>query len=124
MQIVPSSQIVKTEQGPLHLQRVFNLAQAVNSLDFGDSTQTSLVPGANQYTGNVNGQWANVTAPGAANAEFAIPHSLGRIPSFYFFIADRACNLYQLPNTGTAWTQTNIYVKCSVANAVLRVFIT
>lgn len=97
------------------------LFQGINGgLDFGSSSQTD----PTQYTGNMDGQWANVTAPGTPDTEFAIPHTLGRTPSFYFYNSDRAASLYQLPATGTAWTNTNIYVKCSVASAVLNVFIT
>lgn len=106
------------------LTRQFNVAKAVNGgLDFGDSTQTNQGSGT-AYTGNMNGQWANVTAPGVANTEFAIPHNLNRVPSFYFYNSDVAAKLYQLPNTGTAWTSTNIYVKCDTASAKLRVFVT
>jgi hypothetical protein len=123
-QVTPINQIVGTESQQTVQNRVFGLAQKMNGgIDFGVSTQTGSTAG-NQYTGNMNGQWANVTAPAAPNTEFAIPHTLGRIPSFYLYNIDRAGILYQLPNTGTPWTNLNIYVKCSVASAVLRVFIT
>lgn len=116
----PINQIHGTESQQSALNRIFGLWLLVNGgLDFGVSTQTP-----SQYTGNMNGQWANVTAPASPNTQFAVAHTLGRIPSFYFFISDRAANLYQLPTTGTAWTSTNIYLKCSVASAVLRIFIT
>lgn len=106
------------------LQREYNVAKAVNGgIDFGDSSQTALGPGT-AYSGNMNGQWANVTAPVAANTEFAVPHNLNRIPSMYFWISDRAAKLYQLPNTGTAWTASNIYLKCDTASSVLRIFVT
>ena len=108
----------------LGLNRTYNIAKAVNGgLDFGDSSQVNTTAGTT-YTGNMNGQWANVAAPATPNTEFAIPHNLNRIPSFYFYNTDIAATVYQLPNTGTAWTTTNIYVKCSVASANLRIFIT
>lgn len=119
-------QFDRLESGFQGLQRVYNLTKIVNGgIDLGISTQTGTGSATTQatYTGNLNGQWANVTAPGVANTEFAIPHNLNRIPSWYIFIADRSCNLYQLPNTGTAWTTTNIYLKCDTASAVLRIFI-
>lgn len=123
-QSTPVNQIVHTESPQSLLNRVFGLFQQVNGgIDFGTSTQIGSTTG-NQYTGNMNGQWRNVTAPVAPNTEFAIPHTLGRIPSFYLYNIDRAGILYQLPPTGTPWTNTNIYVKCNVASAVLRVFIT
>lgn len=119
--VTPVNQVVGTESRQSVLNRVFGLFQSHNGgIDLGVSTQTN----PNNYTGNINGQWVNVTAPVTPNTEFALPHTLMHIPSFYWFISDRACILYQLPNTGTAWTTTNVYVKCSVASAVLRVFLT
>jgi hypothetical protein len=119
-QVTPVNQIVNTESRQSQLNRTFGLAQAINGgLDFGVSTQTSPA----NYTGNISGQWANVTAPAGANTEFAVPHTLGRIPSFYLFISDRACRLYQLPNTGTVWTLNNVYLKCDTSSAVLRIFL-
>jgi hypothetical protein len=118
MRITPTQQLPIEDAFTTRL-RVFNLFGGVNGgLDLGNSTQTNPA----QYTGNLNGQWANVTAPGSANTEFAVPHTLGFVPSFYWVIADRACRVYQLPNTGTAWTAANIYLKCDTASAVLRIF--
>ncbi len=60
-------------------------------------------------------------APGVANTEFAIAHNLKRVPIGYFYNVDQPAIIYQLANTGTAWTaatatiQGNIFVKCSVA---------
>ena len=101
--------------------RRYNDGQALNGgIDFGQSTETNLTT----YSGNMKGQWKNVTAPGVANTEFAVPHDLGYVPTHYPIInADRACKVYQLPNTGTPWTAQNIYLKCDTANAVLRIFI-
>ena len=119
-QITPINQIVRTESMQSMLNRIFGINQAINGgIDIGVSTQTN----PNNYTGNLAGQWVNVTAPATPNTEFALPHTLNRVPSFYWVIADRSCNLYQLPTTGTAWSSTNIYIKCSVASAILRVFI-
>lgn len=120
-QVTPINQVVRTESHQSILNRIYGLAQAINgALDFGTSTQTN----STSYTGNMSGQWANVTAPVTPNTEFAIPHSLGRIPSFYFWNSDRSCRLCQLPNTGTPWTLNNVYLKCDTASAVLRVFLT
>jgi|SRR5579864_4835708 len=113
--------IVGMESPQSGANRDYNYAQALNGgLDFGQSTETDIT----QATGNMKGQWVNVTAPAVANTEFSIPHSLGYVPSHLPVInKDRACDVYQLPNTGTPWTATHIFVKCSVANAVLRIFV-
>jgi hypothetical protein len=122
-QISRPSQFAGLEVGLLSLQRTFNVAKAVNGgIDFGNSAQTAQGPGS-AYSGNMNGQWVNVTTPSTANAQFAIAHNLNRIPSHYHYITDNGGVIYQLPNTGTAWTATNIYVKCSTASATLRIFI-
>lgn len=120
MRVVPNNQIANTDHGFFGLIRQFNSFQAINGgLDLGDSTQTNPA----QYTGNLNGQWANITAPGTPDTEFSVTHELGKVPSFYWVNADRACSVYQLPDTGTAWTETTIFLKCSVASAKLRIFI-
>jgi hypothetical protein len=119
--ITPINQIPGTESPQSTMNRIFALSTLANGgLDFGQSTQTTQAG----YTGNMNGVWANVTAPVAPNTEFSVAHTLGRIPSFYFYNIDRAGTLYQLPNTGTAWTATSVFLKCSVASAVLRIFLT
>jgi hypothetical protein len=128
-QVVPTEQFSQIQNEREFKLRVFNLFNEFNKgIDLGVSTQTGGA-GANTYQGNLNGQWINVTAPGAANTEFSVTHSLTdaqgnpKIPSFYWVISDRAANVYQLPNTGTAWTTTKVYLKCSVASAVLRIFV-
>lgn len=118
-QVTPPNQIVGTESRQSLLNRILGIALVVNGgLDLGTSTQTT----PQTYTGNISGQWANVTAPATPNTQFAIPHTLGRIPSFYWWNSDRACRVFQLPNTGTAWTLNNIYLACDTASAVLRIF--
>ena len=118
--ITPVNQIVGTESNQSLLNRIFGLNTLVNGgLDFGESTQTNPA----DYTGNMSGIWANVQAPASPNTEFAVPHFLGTVPSAYIYNTDVAAIVYQLPNTGTPWTDMNIYVKCTVANANIRIFI-
>jgi hypothetical protein len=54
------------------------------------------------------------TAPGTANTEFAISHSLGRIPiGFLVASVDQAAIIYK---STTAWTSSHVYLKCNVAS--------
>ena len=118
--ITPSNQIAGLDHSFWDKQRQFNKTQALNAgIDFGTSTQTDI----STYTGNMGGQWRNVVTAGV-DVEFAIAHDLGRVPSFYLYIMEKKGFIYQLPDTGTAWTTTNIYVKSSVATSKLRIFIT
>jgi hypothetical protein len=127
--VVPSEQIGRLQNEREFKLRVFNLFKEFNGfIDIGVSTQTGGA-GANTYQGNLSGQWVNIQAPAAPNTQFALNHSLTdgqgnpRIPSFYWFISDVACDLYQLPNTGTPWTTTQVFLKCNTASANLRVFL-
>jgi hypothetical protein len=72
-----------------------------------------------------SGAFVSGTSPGTANTEFAIAHNLGRIPQGYFVGGvNPAGILYQLAATGTAWTTTNIYVKCTIVTMGFTVYIT
>lgn len=63
---------------------------------------------------------ADVTFSGA-NVEVAVPHSLKKVPKGILIVRkDRACDVY---DGSTAWTDTNIYLKPTVANAVVKLYI-
>ena len=58
-----------------------------------------------------------VTAPSVANQEFTVPHGLSSVPTGFTPVSkDRECTVYA---SGTAFDQTNAYLKSSVADAVL-----
>jgi hypothetical protein len=62
---------------------------------------------------NIDHWKATGTTPGAANTEFAVNHGLGRIPlGFQVWSVNKAAHLYQ---STTAWTTTQIFLKCDVA---------
>jgi hypothetical protein len=122
-QVNRTPQFQKLEDNFFGLGRTYNLTKAINGgIDFGESTQVASGPGS-AYSGNINGQWVNVQAPGTANTEFSVPHNLNRIPSHYHYIVDSAAKVYQLPNTGTAWTTDTVYLKCDTASANIRLFL-
>jgi hypothetical protein len=58
---------------------------------------------------------------GAADTEFAVDHPLGRVPAgFLVANIDAAGVVY---DSGTAWTATVIYLKCSAANAGVTLWV-
>lgn len=101
------------------LQRqIDNLYQAVQGrISFGtgvDGTQS----------GNIEGEWQEFTSDAMANTEFSVTHTIGSIPLGYIIVAqDKAGSLYQMDDTGTAWTSTTIYLKCSVASVTFLTFL-
>lgn len=90
---------------------VNTIIDAVNGrISLGDATSFA-------WTGNLDAVEIEWVTPSVANTEFAIPHLLGRIPvRAERTRADRACDVY---DSGTAWTKDQIYLKCSVAGALV-----
>jgi hypothetical protein len=71
--------------------------------------------------GNFNGQWITFTSSGTPDAENTIAHKLDRKPTGYLVgQRDKAGVLY---NGTTAWTSTNIYLKCDVATVAFRIMV-
>jgi len=73
---------------------------------------------------NINGEFQQFTSDASANTEFSVSHSLGSVPVGYIVLGqDKAGSLYQLSNTGTAWTSSTIYLKCSVSSVTFLIFL-
>jgi len=69
---------------------------------------------------NMSGEFHAFTTAGA-NTEVVVPHTLGAIPVGRIVISqDKAGSLY---SSTTAWTSTNIYVKCDVATVTFKIFL-
>lgn len=82
-------------------------------------------PGTDGNDGeNIAGQWQQFTSNGSANTQFNIAHTLGSVPIGYIVLwQDKAGSFYQGPTTGTAWTSTQISLKCSVASVAALIFL-
>lgn len=73
--------------------------------------------------GNLNGNWSGspFATPGAPDTEFAVTHNLNRIPVGYWVVRqDKAASFY---DSGTAWTTTKIFLKCSVATVTISIYV-
>ena len=57
------------------------------------------------------------TDTGTANAEFTVSHNLGFIPAR--FMVTKISNAGVVYDSGTTWTSTQIFLKCSSANAAV-----
>lgn len=98
--------------------RLFTLTQG--NVSFG--------PTANLKNGqNIFGQWAVVSDTGNADTEFVVPHTLNFqtraiVPGNYFVTRINKGGVVY--DSGTTWTSSNIYLKCSAAHATINLFIT
>lgn len=70
---------------------------------------------------NIAGAWYDGTTPVGANTDFTIDHKLGRIPQGWILInIDKAAILYK---GITAWTKSQIFLRCNTASTHVRLFV-
>lgn len=64
-------------------------------------------------------QSLSVSDTGNADTEFSVTHHLGRVPAgFLLTKSDAAASVY---DSGTAWTDRLIYLKCNAANVAIQI---
>lgn len=82
-------------------------------------------PGTSGNNGeNIAGQFITITTNAVANTESTFTHTIGSVPVGYLILwQDKAGSIYQGPTTLTAWTNTTISLKCSVASVQFKLFL-
>jgi hypothetical protein len=115
-----------TIRGMLNLDSLVSyIYQALVEIVYTINGRLTLGLAQNHYqSGNLDGEWAVVDkTPKVANTEFAIPHSLARVPQGVLKMgANKACSVYN-DDTTAAWTNTMIYLKCDEGDVVLKLII-
>lgn len=70
---------------------------------------------------NLNAETLTISDSGGANTENTVAHTLKRIPVGFMVVnIDKAGIVY---DSGTSWTASNLYVKCNVANAAIKLLV-
>ena len=70
---------------------------------------------------NIEGEYQIVTDTGLIDTEFTVAHTLGIAPTTFLQMSiNKGGVCYK---SGTAWTSTNAYFKCTVANANVTLFL-
>ena len=101
-------------EDPNHKRWLEDLYKLTNrNISFG-----TLVDGQDQ---NIAGKMIDVPNTGLINTEFFVIHNLGRVPLFYDVKYINAIGT--IYDSGTVWTKTKAFFKCSIANAHVRLFI-
>ena len=73
---------------------------------------------------NLSGEWQVFTSDATPDTEFTVTHTVGSVPIGIIVAGqDKAGSLYQLDDTGTAWTATSVFLKSDVASVEFRVFL-
>jgi len=74
-----------------------------------------------KFSDNFDAQIIEVADTGLASTEFSVAHTLKRVPTGFLIInKDKTGNGY---DSGTAWTDTAIYLKYSTANTALTLLV-
>jgi len=70
---------------------------------------------------NISGEFQVFTSNATPDTEDTVAHTIGAVPVGYIVLKqDKAGSLY---DSGTAWTSTNVYLKCSVASVTFTIFL-
>lgn len=89
---------------------------------FGQSIRAILNRGI-RFEDNFDCRLVTVTTDATPDTETAVAHTLGKVPTGYILIGkDLAGDVYTSTG-GTAWTTTNIYVKCTVASVTVKLIV-
>jgi len=80
-----------------------------------------LLNGGLRFSDNHNAETVAVADTGGANTEFTVTHSLKRIPVGFLVVSRTGTGVVY--NSGTTWTATAIYLKCTTANNNISVLV-
>ena len=70
---------------------------------------------------NISGEFQTVADSGTADTEFSVAHTLGAVPIGYIVTKIDAGGVVY--DSGTTWTSTTIYLKCSSADTAITLFL-
>lgn len=95
--------------------------QYVNDLDSDVKNLFLWSNGRVRFFENIAGSFVTFTSSATPDAENTVAHNLGLIPQGYIVVGrDKAGILY---NSTTAFTTTNLYLKCNVASVTFSIYI-
>ena len=66
-------------------------------------------------------QYVDVSAPSSADTAFVVQHSLGRVPVYFTAQSESDARCYATAADKNEWTASLIKIRCTAANAPLRV---
>lgn len=82
---------------------------------------SDLLNGGLKFSDNFNAEITTVSDSGTADTEFTVSHTLKRVPSGFIVInISKGGVVY---DSGTDWTTTDIYLKCTTANTEVKLLI-
>lgn len=74
-----------------------------------------------RFSDNFNAQIVTVADTGTANTEFSVAHTLKTVPAGFILININNAGIVY--DSGTVWTTTALYLKCSAANCTIKIIV-
>lgn len=120
MDLAKASNLNKLDKENLHeyvrvldddVRKLFQFSQA--RVRFGDGTDGD--------EENVSGKFQSVADSGVAGVEFSITHTLGAVPVGFFVTKINKGGIVY--DSGTTWTSTTVYFKCTASSAAITVYL-
>jgi len=74
-----------------------------------------------KFTDNFDAQIKTISDSGVADSENTVAHTLKRVPTGYLILKINKSGIVY--DSGSTWTDTNIYLKCNSANAAITILI-
>jgi len=100
---------------------VRNLPMLLNSLKEHSNNLLRILNNGIKFEDQLDSKEKTQTDTGAADTEFSITHELGRVPVGYLVKKiDKGGVIYE---SGTAWTSETIYLKSTIANCNVTLYI-
>ena len=115
------SNFMGSEQELQLREYIRNADEDIKNLFLVTQGRVSFGDGSGGASENVAGEFQVVADTGVADTEFSVTHTLGVAPvGFLVTNIDAGGVVY---DSGTAWTSTTAYFKCSAANAAVTLFL-
>lgn len=70
---------------------------------------------------NILGQFVTYTSNSSANTEDGVPHNLGSVPVGYIVVRINKGGVVY--DSGTTWTSSKIFLKCSTTSTLATLFL-
>jgi hypothetical protein len=74
-----------------------------------------------KFTDNFNAEILTIADSGAAGSENTVGHGLKRVPTGFIVTSINKAGIVYLG--ASAWTSTNIYLKCNAANCAITILV-
>jgi hypothetical protein len=93
----------------------------VTVLNLWSQTLKGILDKGISFPDNIDCAFASYTSNAVADTEDTVSHTLGKIPT-YFFVGDidKGGVVYR---SGTAFTSSNVFLKCSVATCAVKLLL-